>query len=72
MKVSAYRNSFHASVNAKRDAATNPGAASGRTTLVSACILVAPSISAASSRSSGIDSKKPISVQVTNGTVKVG
>ena len=50
-------NSFHDSVNAKMPAEISPGTASGRTILRRICSRVAPSISAHSSSSKGIDLK---------------
>ena len=52
--------------------ATRPGAASGSSTRAKAVTRPAPSMSAASSSSSGSALKKPMSSQVQNGTVKVG
>ncbi len=72
MNTSAYRNSFHDSVNAKIADATSPGAARGSSTRRNALIRPAPSMRAASSSSSGSALKKPISSQVAKGTVKVG
>src|SRR5215510_8759414 len=72
MKINAYRNSFHESVNAKIAEATSPGAASGTTTRASAAARVAPSTNAASSSSRGSALKKPIISHVQNGTVNVG
>ena len=50
-------NSFHDSVKAKMPAEISPGTASGRTILVRICQRVAPSISAHSSSSYGIERK---------------
>jgi len=53
-------------------AAMMPGSATGMNIRSSICMCPAPSISAASSSSLGIDWKYPIMIQVQNGTVSVG
>ncbi len=50
-------NSFHDSVNAKMPAEIRPGTASGSTIFVRICQRLAPSISAHSSSSNGIERK---------------
>src|ERR1700722_9004526 len=54
----ANRKSFQQNRNTRIDAVTTPGMASGAMTRTKACIGVAPSISAARSRSRGISRKK--------------
>jgi hypothetical protein len=57
VSVVASRNSFHAAMNVRMAVVARPGAASGTTTLRNASKCVAPSTSAASSRSFGISLK---------------
>src|SRR6185436_7370607 len=57
VSVVASRNSFHAAMNVKIAVVAIPGAASGTTTFLNAWKYVAPSTSAASSRSRGISRK---------------
>src|SRR4029079_9218475 len=57
VKASGYRDSAHDTVKQKEVAAMREGTATGMKILVSVCIQVAPSISAASSSSLGIDAK---------------
>ena len=57
VSVTANRNSFHAAMNVRMPAVASPGAASGMTILRNAVKRVAPSTSAASSRSLGISLK---------------
>ena len=57
VSVTASRNSFQAPMNVRMPAVARPGAASGTTTLRNAWKCVAPSTSAASSRSLGISLK---------------
>ena len=57
VSVTASRNSFHAPMKVRIPAVARPGAASGTTTLRNAWKCVAPSTSAASSRSFGISLK---------------
>src|SRR5262245_45366396 len=65
-------NSFHDSVKEKMPAEIRPGTASGSVIRHRICNRVAPSTSAHSSSSYGIDLKYPIRSQVQNGTRKVG
>ncbi len=57
--VRAIVNSFQAATNVKMTAVTSPGNAIGIVTFLNACNLVQPSISAASSISTGMLAKKP-------------
>jgi hypothetical protein len=57
MKASAYMNSFQERVKAKMPAGISPGTASGNVILRRICSREAPSISARSSSSEGIDLK---------------
>ena len=67
--VSASRNSFQPSRKLSTAVTASPGAASGSTTRHMAPIRVAPSIRAACSSSSGIDSTNPRITQIANGTL---
>ena len=58
VSVIASRNSFHVAMKVRMPAVARPGAASGTTTFLNAMKWVAPSTSAASSRSLGISLKK--------------
>src|SRR5439155_8761738 len=64
--------SLTTSENVKMTTVSTPGSEIGKTTRRSACSREQPSIRAASSNSTGIDLKKPISSQIENGTVKLG
>src|SRR5438067_12642599 len=64
--------SFHDSVNANMPAEISPGTASGRMMRTRICHRLAPSISAHSSSSYGIDLKYPINSHVENGIRNVG
>src|SRR5919201_7110013 len=72
MKVIAYTNSFTQRENEKMITVRIPGIEIGKITRASAFSLEQPSTSAASSSSSGMVLKKPISSQVANGTVNDG
>src|SRR5438552_10336932 len=65
-------NSFHDNVNEKMPTESSPGRASGTVMRSMACSRVAPSTSALSSSSRGIDLKYPMSSQVPNGIRNVG
>lgn len=71
MNVIANINSFHAPMNAKIADATIPCSERGNTILVKAPSLEHPSISAASSSSRGISSKKPFNIHTVSGSVNV-
>src|SRR3954451_6647955 len=64
--------SFQLNVKAKMNAERMPGSASGTTIRSMACMRLAPSMSALSSSSRGMDWKYPVSSQVQNGTRNVG
>ena len=70
--VAAYTNSCSVSVKVNTITATTPDVDKGKTTLRNALKRLKPSTIAASSRSRGIDLKKPISSQVENGIDIVG
>src|ERR687887_1485343 len=72
MNEIAYTKSFTQSENVKITTVRIPGSEIGNTTRQSAFSLEQPSIRAASSSSTGIVLKKPISSQTENGTVKDG
>src|SRR5207253_10341853 len=72
MNEIAYTKSFTQSENVKMTTVRIPGSEIGKITRQSAFSLEQPSIRAASSSSSGIVLKKPISSQVENGTVNDG
>src|SRR5882724_6106338 len=65
-------NSFQHRVKQKMKAEISPGIASGSTIFTRICQRLAPSISAHSSSSTGIERKYPISSQVQNGIRNVG
>src|SRR3954449_1080661 len=69
MNTSAYRNSFHAVMNANTDVATRPGPSSGSTTRRKAPNRPQPSTIAASSSSNGMPATNPRSVHTVNGSV---
>src|SRR5260370_33524384 len=71
-KISAYRNSFCASVKAKMPAEMKPGPHNGRTILTRVCRRVAPSIRAAPNSSIGPGPEKPICHQDEDGNRMVG
>jgi len=71
VKIRAYRYSFHEEIKIYTAVAAIPGNIRGITILRSACTLVQPSISAASSKSLGTVSRKPVSIQTENGMAKV-
>src|ERR1700730_17673449 len=70
VRISAKRNSLQAKVNTIVAAAIKPGAASGSSTRRNAVHRLAPSTRAASSSSSGISAKKPLSIQMAKGRLK--
>ncbi|GAB6859321.1 hypothetical protein JCM13591A_34260 [Microbacterium xylanilyticum] len=70
-RVRAKMKSFQPRTNANSPAATSPGAARGITTEWMIRRREAPSIRAASMSSSGMVSKKPLSIHTHSGSVKV-
>src|SRR5712692_9483077 len=72
MKVKAYTNSCVTSVNVKITTVRIPDVDIGIMSLTNAPQRERPSTIAASSRSRGIDLKKPMSSQVEKGMVKLG
>src|ERR1700741_3852268 len=69
MNTSAYRNSFHAVMNANTDVATKPGPSSGSPTRRNAPNRPQPSTMAASSSSNGMPATNPRSAHAVNGNV---
>src|SRR5215216_5405327 len=68
--VLAKRNSFQAKMNVRIAVVNTPGAASGTITFRKACIVVAPSTLAASSRSRGSSLKNATRSQIVSGRAK--
>src|SRR5262247_507422 len=68
LKISANRNSFQEARNPKIAATTSPGAAMGMTTRTRTPSGEQPSISAASSTSSGTSTKNPTRSQMEKGS----
>ena len=66
----ANKNSFQENIYANIIVAINPGAERGKVILINAPKEEHPSINAASSISRGISKKKPLIIQIINGSIK--